>query len=187
MTGPNETILSIPRGTPSQAPLRIDLSPVHLVEQRLSETKVANLATAIELRASFNEACSLVTKYLAWIRFEILMSKKHLDLAKAEVIIDKYPGFLKEIKEQGIKDNADLRQAYINRDPAYLERLDNLNHLLTVEELLESKVKTFERAYWDCRHIAEARGRTAALPNYPANDGQLLLPQNNFMGLNEKK
>jgi hypothetical protein len=177
----NETnaIITVRRGTPNVPPLSLNMHSIYLTEQRLQETRAVTPASAPELRAAFNEACNTVTKYIAWIKYEILTAKKNLDLSRAEILLDKVPEVL---KEKGIKDNADIREAIVNRDQDYQEKLDVLNTLEATKSLLESKSKTFERAYWDCRDIANDKGRIAASPNFSVNGDVVAYQEGNFIG-----
>ncbi len=159
------TSLTVPRGVPNLDPLILDMTRIYTAEGRIGETKSVNSLTAPELKATFNEACSITTKYMAWIKYEILMAEKYLALAKAEVIIDKLPNKIQELKEKGIKDNSDIRDALVVRDPDYQARQNALYALEAVKALLDSKAKTFERAYWDCRSIAEDRDKFSGYPS----------------------
>lgn len=177
----NETnaIITVRRGTPNVPPLNLNMHSIYQAEQRLQETRTVTPGNAPELRGAFNEACNMTTKYIAWIKYEILTAKKNLDLVKAEILLDKVPEIL---KQKGIKDNADIREAIINRDPQYQECLEVLNTLEATKHLLESKAKTFERAYWDCRDVSNDKSRIAALPNFSVDSARIALQEDNFIG-----
>lgn len=177
-----QTMLIVPRGLANQPPLSLDMSVVYVAEARIAETKSVTPMTAGELRGTFNEACNEVTKFLAWIKYEILMAKKELDLIKSEITIDEYPDELVKLREKGLKDNADYRDAFVRRNQKYQNQQQILLTLEATEQLLHSKSKTFERAYWDCRDIAKLRDREASLPNFSVHEGCTTEPQSNFMG-----
>lgn len=175
-------MLIVPRGLANQPPLNLDMSLVYMAEARITETKSVTPMTAGELRGTFNEACNEVTKFLAWIKYEILMAKKELDLIKSEITIDEYPDELVKLREKGLKDNSDYRDAFVRRNQKYQNQQQILLTLEATEQLLHSKSKTFERAYWDCRDIAKLRDREASLPNFSVHEGCTTEPQSNFMG-----
>ena len=177
------TLLAVPRGKANLEPLQLDMTLVYEAEGRLFEVRTVSPATAPELTGYFNEACNLSTKYLAWIEYEILQAEKGFNLAKATVILDKAPEEYKKIAGTGIKFNEDFREALIARDLECQDRLDALNGLQAIKALIESKSKSFERAYYACRHIAESKQKTAAMPNFSGTIGQTYEDeQNNFMG-----
>lgn len=178
-----EKSIMIPKGK-GDGNFSLDMSRIYLAESRLVETKMVNPATAPELRGTFNEACNETTKFLAWIKYELLVAKKELDLTRAEIVMDKYPEAVKKLREAGMKDNADYRESFVIRDPEYQDRLNVQLTLEATEKLLKAKAKTFERAYWDCRDIARDKTRIGAHPNFNTTTDST---QNasNFMGTSE--
>lgn len=151
----SESSLEVPRGDPAAGSLLLDMTMIHKAESRIYETKVMNTAALPELRGSFNEASGVLAKYLAWIKYEILISKRNFDLAKATVIIDKLPSEIERLKELKIKDNADFRSALISKDLNCRTHGDITLALEAVKCFLEAKNKTLERAYWDCKENAD--------------------------------
>lgn len=180
------TSLIVPRGVPNLTPLTLDMTKVYIAESRIHETKAVSDITSPELKATFNEANALVSKYIAWVKFEINMAQKYLDLAKAEVILDKLPDRLKEFKEKGIKDNSDLRDALVSQDTNYQDRQNAYFALEAVKLLLEAKAKSFDRAYWDCKGNAEQRSGLG-YNSFQVTTGELSSPQSNFMGKSQIK
>jgi hypothetical protein len=174
----SSTTVSAPRGVPGLAPLTLDMSKVYAAESRINETKAVNPMTAPELKATFNEACGITTKYIAWLQYEILMAKKYLALAKAEVILDKLPSKVQELKNAGIKDNSDFREALVARDTSYQNCQNTLYALEAVKALLESKVKTFDRAYWDCKSTAEEKDHESSYLSTSLKQGSLSISDN---------
>lgn len=175
-------IITVQRGAPGQPPLSLNMHSIYLAEQRLKETRTVSPMTAPELRGVFNEACYKTAKYIAWIKYEILAAKKNLDLTRSTIILDKLPEELKKIKASGLKDSSDIREAIILRNSEYQERLDILNTLEATKQLLESKAKTFERAYWDCRDIANDKSKIAASPNLSVNSSEVACFDGDFIG-----
>jgi hypothetical protein len=163
------------------------MKPLHEAENRLSEVRIVSPATAPELTGYFNEVCNLSNKYLAWIEYEIIQAKKNYDLAKATVIleksIDEYERQKIRFKELGVKFNEDFREAMIIKDTECQLRKENVDSLEAVKALIEAKSKSFERAYYACRLIADNKNRAAASPNFSGIIGQTYdSPQENFMG-----
>lgn len=179
------TSLIVPRGIPGVTPLNLDMSKIYLAESRIQETKAVTPATAPELKATFNEAAAIVSKYIAWVKYEINMAEKYVGLAKAEVIIDKLPEKLKELRERGIKDNADLREALVAQDQQYQDRQNAYFALEATKCLLEAKAKSFDRAYWDCKNSDDRHG--GGYSSFPMKEGELTEPQANFMGVSQIK
>jgi hypothetical protein len=165
-------LLFVPRGTPDLATLTLEMAPLYYAESRLFEVAAATPAKAPELMSTFNEACNTTSKYLAWIEYELLQGEKFFNLAKATVILEKAPEEFKKYRDTGIKFNEDFREALIARDMDCQKRLDALNGIKAVRALLESKVKSFERAYYATREIAKSRDSIAASPNFSGAIGR---------------
>ena len=162
-------VLEIPRGDLSLPPLQLDMVKLYDAESRISETRTVNAATASELMSVFNEACNTGNKYIAWIKYEILISKKNFDLAKATVIIDRLPDEVAKLKAAGVKDNADFRSALVDRDPDCRAAKDSLDTLEAVKTFIEAKIKSFERSYWDSKE----NGKRLSEANHPSLSLQL--------------
>ncbi|RLF66579.1 MAG: hypothetical protein DRN30_01850 [Thermoplasmata archaeon] len=168
----NLSLLEIPRGDADRGLLQLDMSLIYQAEGRISETRVANPATAAELTATFNEACNTATKYIAWIKYEILRARRNYDLAKATVIIDKLPEEAARMKEAGIKSNPDFREALISRDAECRQSKDIWDALEATKTFIEAKVKTFERSYWDAKeNVKKATMASAVATSITANAG----------------
>lgn len=164
--------MTIPRGAPGQAGIPVEMSCIYEAEKRLKEVAFSSPGTAAELMGYFNDACNTATKYLAWIKYEILQAKKHLELARAEVILDRSMQEFEKYKASGMKYNEDFRNALVIRDSQYQHQLDILNSLQALEAMIESKAKSFERAHYAAKVIWDKKGMTAASPNLSATDGQ---------------
>lgn len=120
----------------------LDLSKVHEGEKRLVEARIVNSATYSDLEYSFNEGYRETKKNLSIVMYEILQTEKRLREVKSEFLLDKYPNFLKETK---IKDNAAIREAFLERQKVYTEAMDRKDMLTALTSLFEGKVKVFER------------------------------------------
>jgi hypothetical protein len=187
----NNSTITVPRGGIGQPPLQLDMKLLLEAEVRLQEVRIVNPSTAPELTGYFNEACNMSNKYLAWIEYEIIQAKKNYDLARAVVIleksIDEYEKQKNRFKELGIKFNEDFREAMVIRDEECQTKKDTIDSLEAVKTLIEAKSKSFERAYYACRLIADNKNRVAASPNFSGVIGQTYdYPQDNFMGERKK-
>jgi hypothetical protein len=163
--------LTIPRGTPGQPAIALNMGEVYTAERRLNEVSLATPDTAPMLMGYFNEVCNTTTKYLSWVEYEILMAQKNHELAKATVILERSVEEFKKLKDTGIKYNEDFRNAVVARDPDCQSTLDTLNALMAVRALLDSKARTFVRAYNATRSLAERRSLNAAMPNLNFREG----------------
>lgn len=177
------TSITVPKGKGRES-FSLDMTNIYHAEARLSETKMVTPMTAPELRGTFNEACNETTKFLAWIKYELLVSKKELDLVRAEIVMDRYPEAVKKLREAGMKDNADYRDSFVVRDVEYQNQLNIQLTLEATASLLKAKAKTFERAYWDCRDIAKDKTRIGAQPNFNTSQDSTQ-GASNFMGTSE--
>jgi hypothetical protein len=130
--------------------LDFPMTEIHKAEARLMEVSIVNPVTANELSAFFNSACSLTSKTIGLLEYELAKSKKNYDLAKAVVILDKLPAEIIKLRDQGIKPNEDWRTAYITRDEECDLWQDSINELMAAQAFLTSKLKCFERAYYSC-------------------------------------
>lgn len=176
-------ILTIPQGNPDAPGLRLDMLPLKTAEQRLPEVRMVTPLTATELSATFNEACTLATKYMAWIEYQVLVAEKNLELAKATVILDIAPEEFKKQKDTGIKYNEDFRNALIARNAECQKMLDICNSLAAAKALISGYADSFKRAHYSCKEIASARSSSAATPNIGGTIGQTYeTEQDNFIG-----
>ena len=163
-------ILELPRGDLNKGSLQLDMSIIYAAESRIAEIRTINPATIADLIATFNEATNVTTKYVSWIKFEILRAKRNYDLAKATVILDKLPAEIARLKESGLKDNADFRSALYARDSECRQTKDIMDALEAAKAFLDAKIKSFERSYWDSKEGVKNL-TSAAAPNLSVNPG----------------
>lgn len=173
-------ILRVPRGLPNKPPLELNMEILDTAERRLHEVRLANPALSKDLEGLFNEAANTATKYLAWVKYEILQAEKNYTLDRATVILEKLPEEALKLKDKGIKMNEDYREALIARDEACSKSLDILNALKAVQSLLEASSETFIRAHYSSRNKEKEMAPT---PNFIGTTGQTVdVSQANFMG-----
>lgn len=138
--------LTIPQfgSTPS---IVLDVGAIKRAEGRILEAKVINPATYNELEYVFNEGYRESRKHLSEIGYQITRAEKALREAKSIAILDYYPEYLKQNK---LKDNATIRDAFLERQPDYVAAQDRIDMLKALESLFEGKVRNFENV---CRYI----------------------------------
>jgi len=142
VTLPSNHILEIPPFGGSPA-LKMDMSNVRFAESRLIEAKTVNPSTYSDLEHCYNEAYRDLKRYLSSIGYNLMMAEKALEQAKANVLLDKYPEFMKD--KPKTQDNADLRKAFMIRDEEYCAALDRIAQLKALESNFDGKVKVMER------------------------------------------
>jgi len=125
----------------------LDITKIRDGENRLLEAKVVNPGTYSDLEFCFNEGYREAKKHLSNVGYEITRAKKALADAKSKFILDEYPEFLKENK---LKDNATVRDAFLQRQSEYVAAQDRIDMLVALEHLLEGKIKVFENV---CRYM----------------------------------
>lgn len=131
-------------------PLAMDMANIRDAESRIIEAKLVNPATYADLEHSYNEAYRDLKRYLSAIGYQIVFAEKALEEAKADILLDSYPQYLVENNIKKTQDNADLRKAFMARDPNYQACLDRVNQLKALENNFDGKVKVFENV---CRYM----------------------------------
>lgn len=136
--------------------VRMTIAATKEAEQRLIEAKTVNPITYSDLEHCFNESYRELKKHMSTIGHQIGKTEKAMGLAKASVLLDRYPDFLaekvKEAKAKGVKfqDSADTRDAYLARDAEYQACQDRLNMLKAMEVFVEGRIKVMENV---CRYM----------------------------------
>lgn len=130
--------------------LSMDMAAIRDAESRIIEAKNVNPATYADLEHSYNEAYRDLKRYLSAIGYQVVFAEKALEEAKADILLDKYPKFLEEKGIKKTQDNADLRKAFIAKDPEYQACLDRVNQLKALENNFDGKIKVFENV---CRYM----------------------------------
>lgn len=131
----------------STPPITLDITSIKEGESRLIEAKVVNPGTYSDLEYVFNEGYRQAKSHLSQVGYEITRAKKALRDAKSRYLLDEYPEFLKENK---LKDNASIRDAFLERQKEYVSSQDRIDMLTALESLLEGKIKVFENV---CRYM----------------------------------
>jgi hypothetical protein len=143
---PNQTLI-IPAFGKSTA-LHLDMGRIREAESRIIEAKMVNPSTYADLESSYNEAYRDLKRHLSAIQYQLAMADKILEEAKAEVLLDKYPTFMKGKPKS--HDSADLRKAFLIRDAGYVAALDRIAQLKALESNFDGKIKVLENV---CRYM----------------------------------
>jgi hypothetical protein len=130
--------------------LKLQMDKIVEAEKRLIEAKTVNPSTYVDLEHTFNESYRDLKRHLSSIGFQLAITEKVMEQAKADVLLDKYPIFLEEKQLKKTQDNADLRKAFLIRDEAYVGALDRFNQLKALESNFEGKIKVMENV---CRYM----------------------------------
>ena len=125
----------------------LNVSKIKEGESKILDARVVTPATYNDLEYSFNEGYREAKKHISAVGYHITRAKKALREAKSIAILDEYPEFLKQNK---LKDNATVRDAFLERQPNYVAAQDRIDMLTAIESLMEGKVKNFENV---CRYI----------------------------------
>lgn len=123
--------------------LSLEMSSTREAERRLIEAKTVNPLTFADLSHCYNESYRELKKHSSTLGYQLTLAEKALEAAKATVLLDKYPDFMKD--KPKTQDNADLRKAYMMRDADYLAALDRINQLKAIESFVEGRIKIMER------------------------------------------
>jgi hypothetical protein len=142
----NALVIPAFRGSPA---LTLELGRTREAERRIIEAKTVNPVSYADLEHCFNESYRELKKNLSNVGYQISLADKALEQAKAVVLLDKYPDFMKD--KTKTQDNADLRKAFLMRDDDYLEALDRVNQLKAMESFLDGKIKVMERVSAYCK------------------------------------
>ena len=130
--------------------LKLEMDKIREAESRFLEAKTVNPSTYSDLEHTFNESYRDIKRHLSNIGYHITIAEKTLREAKAEVLLGSYADFMKGKPKS--HDNADLRDAFLIKDPTYSSTLDRLNQLKALESNFEGKLKVVENV---CKYMRQ--------------------------------
>ena len=125
----------------------VNFSHIREGERRLVEARVVNPSTYSDLSHSFNEGYREAKSNIRSVGFEIVQTEKAYRARKSVLIMDEYPEYLKKVD---MKDNATLRDAFLERDVELTGIQDRLNMLKAMVQMMEDKIKVFENV---CKYM----------------------------------
>ena len=125
----------------------LDFSKIKEGETRLIEAQLVNPVTYSNLEFVFNEGYREARANLTVLGYEITQAERLFKKIQSELILDEYPAFL---KEKGLKDNAMVRDAFLEKNQNFVDARERINMLKAMESLMDGKIKVFENV---CRYM----------------------------------
>lgn len=138
----DKSALVIPAFGKSPA-LTLDTSKTREAEQRLVEAKTVNPLTYSDLEHCFNESYRELKGHMSKLGYQIAMAQKALEDAKARVILETLPEYMKDKAKSW--DSADLRKALMTRDEEYRAAQDRIDMLKAMESFVDGRIKVMEK------------------------------------------
>jgi hypothetical protein len=130
--------------------LRLEMAKIIEAEHRILEAKTVNPVTYVDLESCFMESFRDLKRHISSVGYQLDLAQKALEIAKSDLLLDKYPEYLESNNFKKSQDNGDLRMAFFMRDPAYIAALDRINQLKALESNLDGKIKVMENV---CRYM----------------------------------
>ena len=128
------------RGLPA---IKLDISSLKEAESRIIEAKDVNPSTYASLEHLFNEAYRELKRNLTTVEYQIMKTENELEKSKSIALLDRYYGeFMKDKPSK--MDTADVRSAFLARDPEINEAKDRLDSLKALQMFLDGRVKVME-------------------------------------------
>ena len=127
--------------------ITLDFGSIREGESRLIEARIVNVSTYSDLEHSFNEGYREAKKNMSVIGYEITQAERIFRRIRSELILDDYPQFL---KDKGLKDNATIRDAFLEKNQNYVNAQERINMLKAIEALMDGKIRVFENV---CRYM----------------------------------
>jgi hypothetical protein len=128
--------------------LKLDMTNIRNAETRIIEAKNVSVVTYSDLEHDFNESYRDLKRHLSSIEYNLLMAEKSLAEAKADVVLGSFAEFMEG--KPKYQNNADLREAFLVKDPAYSAALDRVNQLKALQSNFDGKLKVMENV---CRYM----------------------------------
>lgn len=146
---PTNHSLEVPAFGKSPA-LSLHMSKIREAEVRYIEAKTVSPSTYAELEHTFNEAYRDLKQHLSSVGYQLNLADKALRLAKANVILGSYAEHM--AGKPKYQDNADMRDAFLIKDPEYVAAMDRVAQLKALESNFEGKIKVIENV---CRYMRQ--------------------------------
>lgn len=130
--------------------LTLQMGSIRSAENRYIEAKTVSPSTYSDLEHSFNESYRDLKRHLSTVGYHLTLADKALRQAKADVVLGVYADFM--AGKPKYQDNADLRDAYLMKDEAYIQALDRKAQLEALKSMLEGKIKVVENV---CKYMRQ--------------------------------
>jgi len=157
---PGQKLLTVPRGLSGPGlptTLTLDVTAIYKAESKLEEVRRATPHNWLSLATDFNLGYGKAVKFKALLRSELGLAKKSANMIKKGLTVDHLASFL---KERGLRDSTDTREALYLSDSEYVAAMDRAAGLEAAIELMDAKAKTFVNAYQAVKKIADDRENT---------------------------
>jgi hypothetical protein len=148
--GANEALV-FPSGNGTDQPIVLDLRPVFTAEARLVELHHVTRTKGGELLRCFIEAYRDARQALGRAQAQLVIAKRKVKEAKAEVILDKAVDALKAkglITTRSPSGSEDLRDSVVTRDPGYQAVVERMEKIEAAVSFLETKTEVMKMAYF---------------------------------------
>ena len=139
---PQTIDLQIPE-TAGRPGINLHMSLIYDTVKRFNEIAVLNPVTYPELSCAVNTAYRLALNNFRMIEKELVESKKKFNENKADALFEDYPEKLKELKEKGLKDCKDIKDAFVAKHEKCTKSQDRIDMLEAFSFLLKDKVDSF--------------------------------------------
>jgi len=163
--------MMVPRGLSGPGmptALTLDVTDIAIAESKLNRVSSANPNNWLSLADCYNTGYAKCVKYNALLRSEMGAAEREARMMKAHMTTSKLASFL---KEYGLQDSRDAREALYLGDPRYVEALDKIAALAAAIELFEAKAKAFTNAYQAVKKIADDRSNSWFKGSIPDGNG----------------
>lgn len=146
---PDNHALEIPAFGKSPA-FSLQMGRIREAETRYIEAKTVSPATYSDLEHTFNESYRYLKQHLSTVGYQLNLADKALREAKANVILGSYAEHMQG--KPKYQDNADMRDAFLIKDPDYAAALERVAQLKALESNFEGKIKVVENV---CRYMRQ--------------------------------
>jgi hypothetical protein len=157
----DETKYLIPSGD-GNTNIAIDLVEIVKAEQRLVDVAIVNVHTAPEMLATFNSNWLKLNKSVAALTHHKNKADNCYKNAQADAKLECTEEKLAQLGHT--KASADLRAAFVQKDPNVQKTKDRLDEISYVLEVLRGKMEAFYNAYSSVKRLVD--GKSLPPENY---------------------
>jgi hypothetical protein len=150
-----ETQYLVPTGDGTKK-IAIDIEGIVKAELRLPDVAIVNQFTAPELLSSFNSTWLELNRSVSQLTYQKNIAKNCHENAIADAKMACTDEALKALGHN--KGSADLRAAFVQRDPQVQATKDRLDEISYVLEVLRGKMQAFYNAYNSVKKLVSEKG-----------------------------
>jgi len=151
----DESNYLVPTGD-GKGTIAINLESILIAEQRLRDVAIVNHQTAPELLASFNEAWLRLNKSVSHLTYEKNKAENFHKTSIADAKLNCTDDHLKKLGHS--KASADLREAFVQKDPTVQTAKERLDEITYVLDVLKGKMQAFYNAYGSVKRLVDNKG-----------------------------